>query len=471
MHAQLRRTSTRRVTFLVAFSCAAAIGAPQASAGRAQQDLTGTSPPGAAASGVELEPQVAAVPGDPRRIAVGWDQQLLDGTWEVVVALSSDGGVNWTQSVVPGLTSCAPPAGIASAAAALPSLSYGADRRLYLSALCYVPRTTVNEQLVTTLAPGATSWAPPSDLGSGTRGRVIADAKVAGSAYVAYLSGAADTEHSVLVRHTTDGGRTWLPAATAYASQGDDAYTADIAITGHAPHSGPAQLLVALHGGLDPNPQGTYTLAVRSTDSGADWTAAERIPDDMTDAVDQWPSDPEPSLDPTAGAQPYGSTGPPIRVVSGADGTAFVIWSQLNGDGTTQLLVSHSRTIGGWTTPVTINSSPHRAFEPQAVVTSNGTLVVTYYDDRHDQTGVDDAWTVDLWQATSRDAGSTWQESHTAGPFDIRPAVQQSLFTDYFGIASAGDDLVTAYVATAGLSGSPGATEGLTDVYVSRNSL
>jgi hypothetical protein len=51
---------------------------------------------------------------------------------------------------------------------------------------------------------------------------------------------------------------------------------------------------------------------------------------------------------------------------------------------------------------------------------------------------------------------------------NIRPAVEATSFTDYFGAASAGDELLTAYVATAGLNGAPGATEGLTDVYFAR---
>ena len=466
--------SRRAGLLLTAMACVVGLGAPSASAGRAAQDLTADTPPGQDA--VEIEPQVAVVPGDAKRMAVAWNQLMLDGGWEVVAALSTDGGTTWTQSVVPGLDTCTSPTGD-TGDAGLPSLSYGPDGRLYLSALCYVPSTTTNEQLVTTLPPGSASWSATTDLGAGTRGRVIADAKVPGSAYIAYLSGpGADTAHSVLVRHTVDGGRTWLPATTAYASTGDDAFTADIAITGHAARSGAARLLIALHGGLDPNPCCTFTLATRSDDNGVDWSPAERVPDAASDDDDVWPTDPEASLDPTDGSQPYGSAGQPIRVVAAADGNAYVVWSDLACSdathvicaGTTQLFVSRTSPNGGWTRPVAINQlNPARAFEPQITATANGTVAVTYYDDRRDAPG-DGSWTVDLWQAVSRDSGKTWQDSRIAGPMDIRPAVEQFAFTDYYGITSVGDDVITAYVATAGLTGAVGSTEGLTDVYLTR---
>ncbi|WP_405953952.1 hypothetical protein [Streptomyces phaeochromogenes] len=48
-----------------------------------------------------IEPQLAADPGNPRRIAAVWPQDRQRG---VVLAVTRDGGTSWKRTVVPHLT-------------------------------------------------------------------------------------------------------------------------------------------------------------------------------------------------------------------------------------------------------------------------------------------------------------------------------------------------------------------------------
>lgn len=59
---------------------------------------------------------------------------------------------------------------------------------------------------------------------------------------------------------------------------------------------------------------------------------------------------------------------------------------------------------------------PGFAFNPAVEVTSGGSVVVTYYDDRNN----DDAsgLPTDVWITHSDDGDQTWTEQHLYGPFD-----------------------------------------------------
>lgn len=442
---------------------------------RAPQNLSGASsvqPPGAADG--ETQPQVAVDPNDQRRFAVAWDQQATDG-FEIVVALSADDGRTWTQAVAPGLDTCGSP--IAPAAVADPSISFGADGRLYLSALCYLPGTTYNEQLVTSLSR-LRQWGPAVSLGLGTRGRIVADPTVAGAAYIAYLDfGIADAFHSVLSRRTSDGGRTWSAATTVYAAQGDGAVVPGLALTGHGPRG--ATLVVAFHAGIDTNVCCTFTIAVRSTDGGAKWEDPVRVPGDGTDYNNAYATDPNGS-----GATVYAGSGDGVNVAGDGAGGAFAVWSDLNpgtrdpldpGDHTGRVLVARMTTASdgsaSWGIPHEVDSttadpsSGAEVFEPTISVGNDGTVGVVYYDDASSR-AMPGTWAADLWYAVSYDGGVTWARSHVAGPFDIGTAAASG-FTDYIGIAAAPDGFLASYVLGPGLTGPAGANEGQTDVFLS----
>ena len=70
------------------------------------------------------------------------------------------------------------------------------------------------------------------------------------------------------------------------------------------------------------------------------------------------------------------------------------------------------------------------AFEPAIAVDSRGTVGVTWYDLRNDRPG-DAVLSVDSWFAHSDDGGTSWQQTHLAGPFDLRSAPRGGWIGEY----------------------------------------
>jgi hypothetical protein len=106
------------------------------------------------------------------------------------------------------------------------------------------------------------------------------------------------------------------------------------------------------------------------------------------------------------------------------------------------------------------------AFQPAIAVDARGTVGVIWYDNRNDRPG-DAARTTDVWFAHSADGGSSWSQTHVAGPFDFRTALRPS-----------GDLRLGEYQGLSGLRGrgfaavftqaAPQAKDGPTDIFFAR---
>ena len=94
-----------------------------------------------------------------------------------------------------------------------------------------------------------------------------------------------------------------------------------------------------------------------------------------------------------------------------------------------------------------------QAYNHAVEVTDNGTVVITYFDDRNNDPA-DGIATTDVWIRHSHDGGLTWQaEQHLLGPFDLydapisyfAPDDPRGLFLgDYMGLETiSGDDVIT----------------------------
>ncbi len=101
------------------------------------------------------------------------------------------------------------------------------------------------------------------------------------------------------------------------------------------------------------------------------------------------------------------------------------------------------------------------AFEPAIAVDEHGTVGVIWYDLHNDRLG-DAVLTADLWFAHSDDRGTTWSQTHVAGPTDLRTAAPapQTRFGEYQGLAG----LSKGFAAIFGLA-VPQATTGPTDIF------
>ncbi len=105
------------------------------------------------------------------------------------------------------------------------------------------------------------------------------------------------------------------------------------------------------------------------------------------------------------------------------------------------------------------------AFKPAVAVDSHGTVGVTWYDLRNDRPG-DGALTADVWFAHSDDGGTSWRQTHVAGPTDLRtaPLPGHNYVGEYQGLAALRGRGFAAVFTLAG----PQAQDGPTDIFFAR---
>ena len=202
--------------------------------------------------------------------------------------------------------------------------------------------------------------------------------------------------------------------------------------------------------GTQPNDQGIYMGVMRSSDGGLHWSAPVQIAPIRTAQLfvpdDRFPIRagdhlPDITIDPNTGA-------------------VFVVWSDGLGTPINRVVMATS-TDGGrhWTGPTVVSGGgPGVQTYNQAIeVTADGTVVLTYYDDRNNILG-DGVATTDVWLRHSHDGGRTWEpEQHLHGPFDhyqapisfLAPDSPRGLFLgDYVGLEAIGNDVIAFFTST-----------------------
>jgi hypothetical protein len=196
---------------------------------------------------------------------------------------------------------------------------------------------------------------------------------------------------------------------------------------------------------------GIYMGVMRSNDAGLHWSAPVKIGPLRTAnlfvADDHFPIRaedyiPDIAVDPTSGA-------------------IYVVWSDGLGTPINRVVMAKS-TDGGqhWTGPTVVSTGgPNaQAYNHSIEVTANGTVVLTYWDDRFNDP-TDGVATTDVWLRHSHDGARTWEpEQHLYGPFDqydapvsfFAPGQPRGLFLgDYMGLETIeGDDVVNFFTST-----------------------
>ena len=395
----------------------------------------------------ETEPTLTVDPHRHRHLVTAWMQDLYRG---YVAAYSTDAGARWRTSIVPGISACSgDPA--AYELAADPWLSTGPDGTTYLVGLSLdlndVPHPSGPPFLpfrsrlqVNRSTDGGRTWSAPSIVVAG-EGRLhdkpslLADPNRPGHAYVVwteFLTPLGPPAEGISFSRTTDGGRTWstpqhldFPAAPGTTPQG--------ALVEPLPDGSLVVLTTvrAPNGRSDPH----RIHAMRSTDGGETWSSPSLVVEfPATDGRHSTPwSDPDSGVPVDAPEWAISAAVAPV-------GTIYVTWRNAQTPSSANIALSKS-TDGGttWSAPITVASSGHQMFLPVVAVARNGTVGVTYYDDRRDVLGRG-GYTNDFWFSHSRDGGATWRETHVGGPFDLRTSllrripVQGLFLGDYHGL-------------------------------------
>src|SRR5262249_31274615 len=228
----------------------------------------------------ETEPYVAVDPtslNDPTRpyhaVAV-WFQDLAAG---IVSAATIDGGANWQETVVPGLTLCS---GGAYPTPADPWLSFAPNGDTYLISIDnhFFEHNHGNAIRVNKSTDGGQTWGAPvtliEDLSSGfnfDKPSITADPGNANDVYAIWnLSdqGKRGSRSQTLFTRTTDGGHTWEPARVIYTPGNDNDTIGDQIVV-----RPDGTLLDFFTEQLQHGQHEDFQLSVlRSTDSGETWS-------------------------------------------------------------------------------------------------------------------------------------------------------------------------------------------------------
>lgn len=422
----------------------------------------------------ETEPTISVDPRDSRNLVAGWMQDLYRG---YVTAWSKNSGATWKTSVVPGISRCS---GDSFELAADPWLSTGPDGITYLAGISLdindspnpvgPPFLPVRSRLqVNRSADGGRSWSPPAVVVGGTgrlhdKPSLVADPQRAGHAYIVwteFLTPLGPPAEGISFSRTTDGGASWSPPLHL-----DFPMPAGSMPIGALVMVLPDGALLAIttvrarNGTDDPH----RIFAMRSTDLGTTWSPPTLVTEfPATDGRHSTPfSDPETGE----------AIDAPEWAISSAvarDGTVYVTWRHRVSPAEADIRLAKS-TNGGvsWGSPTTVASASAEIFLPVIAVARDGTVGVTYYDDRRDVLA-DEGYSNDFRFAHSHDEGATWRETHVGGPFDMRTALLRKipirgLFVgDYHGLVP----LPGGFGAAFGLA-QPQAGAGGSDVFFAR---
>lgn len=203
--------------------------------------------------------------------------------------------------------------------------------------------------------------------------------------------------------------------------------------------------------GIQPNDEGVYMGVMRSNDAGLHWSAPTQIAPIRTAQLfvpdDNTPIRAEDFL--------------PDIATDATNGDVYVTWSDGLGTPINRVVLAKS-TDGGrhWSGPTVVaTGGPSvQSYNHAIDVTDNGTIVLTYFDDRNNVLG-DGVATTDVWVRHSHDGTATWEpEQHLHGPFDhyqapmsfFQPGDPRGLFLgDYMGLETiSGDDVIAFFTST-----------------------
>ena len=418
----------------------------------------------------EVEPQIAVNPTNPSEI-VGVSQQdrWPDGGARGLTSWrSTNGGSSYSK--LPDVPWAACQGGPARFTRATdPWVTYDAGGNLYFLGQ-QIDTAALGISAVSVSTWNGSAWGTPKTLieDVGTRGvfndkiSITGDPTRAGYAYATWLrwdvpnGGRQDDNadfHSFawrglpMISRTTDGGNTWSEAEPMRRSnlymQGGQ-----IAV---APDGTLYNVGAVLFTGAGFNDNGVYMGVMRSNDAGRTWSAPVKLAPIQTAQLFV----PDDNFPIRAGDYI------PDIAIDPRNGDMYVVWSDGLGGAINQIVMAKS-TDGGrhWSGPTVVSNGGMlaQAYNHSVEVTEEGTLVITYYDDRNNVLG-DGVATTDIWLRHSHTGAATWEpEQRLHGPFDhydapisyFAPGDPRGLFLgDYMGLETiSGDDVINFVSST-----------------------
>jgi hypothetical protein len=433
----------------------------------------------------EVEPWIDVNPTNTSNVVGIWQQDRWSngGARGLVTGVSQDGGTNWQEVVIPGITLCS--GGIYDRATD-PWVSFGPDGTLHQLALSFNdiaapldPRDFDHALLASRSTDGGLTWSTPieviRDLDANVfndKQSITADPTDADLVYAVWdrLVFPASERASVIsgfvtaafrgpawFARSTDGGVTWEAAKQIYdPGQNDQTIGNQIVVL---PDGTLVDVFNEIRNDNRGGHKGNNVALLLSTDQGASWS--QRIFVDRLGTI--FITDPE--------------TGDPVRTgdiipevaVDPASGALYVVWQDARfSDGQFDSIAFSQSLDGGltWSDPIKVNLTPtnlppgnQQAFTPSVHVAADGTIAVTYYDFRNNTDAESLLTDYFLVHCHPADPGGCTDSDNwgdevqiTDTSFDMRLApFANGFFTgDYEGLSSIGDSFTPFFSQSHG---------------------
>lgn len=397
-------------------------------------------------AGQELETSITVNPANPRNLVAAWIQDEGPRSSRTdLIASSLNGGKTWTRSTIRGLTKCE---GGTADGGSDPWVGAGVDGAIYFTGLAphFAGDTPLSAIVTSHSSDGGRTWHSPTALTPPVEGNetpmITGSPTHPGRAYEVW----AEFATGVIKFSTTDThGARWSPAVVV-----DPSIPNAIDLAPRLLVLPNGTLVTIFARGESELGLGLGKLyATRSTDGGRTWAPPVQFAvnpiqtyfDDMGEEL------PQPQF-PNAAVAP--------------DGTIYATVEADNSASSGVVFVSRSTDGGRSWSAVRSPGTGAYAFEPTIAVDRHGTIGMTWYDLRNDRPG-DAGLTADVWFASSRDRGTSWRETHVAGPTDLRTGAlaRQNRVGEYQGLVAARGGGFAAVLTLA----APFAKDGPTDIF------
>ena len=439
----------------------------------------------------EVEPWVDLNPTNPNNIVGAWQQDRWSngGARGLVAGVSLDGGANWQQVVIPGISDCS---GGSYDRSTDPWVTFGPNGHVYQLALSFndVAPPFVegpggdfdNALLASKSTDGGLTWTQPveviRDLDANVfndKQSITADPLDSDFVYAVWdrlvfppaeranvIAGfvTAAFRGPAWFARTTDGGESWEPARSIFdPGQNNQTIGNQIVVLPDGDLVNVFDLITIRRGAIATG--AFYNVAlIRSEDQGVTWGPTAQSgkikPIIISPLRTIFVTDPETGEDIRTGDII------PEIAVDPTSGNLYVVWQDARFNGVDQVAFSMS-TDGGftWTEPIKVNQTPtniplgnQQAFTPSVAVAADGTVAVTYYDFRNNSldptTLPTEYFIVHCHTDCSNPANWDNEVGLTDVSFDMRQApFARGFFTgDYEGLASDGDNFLAFFSQT-----------------------
>jgi hypothetical protein len=450
----------------------------------------------------QIEPWIDVNPTNADNMVAGWQQDRWDdgGSRGLVSAYTIDGGSTWTQVPIPNIVLCT---GGTYHRATDPWLSFAPNGDLYFFSLALDLLTTApnraagfgpNALFVSKSIDGGKTWSDTKTIIAVTNPRVLNDknsitadpgdkhyvyavwdqltiptgqaiapedvSPAAGKAVALGLLAGVGYRGPTFFSRTTDSGATWETAHSIY-DPGANNQTIGNQIVVLPDNAGTViDFFDEILSFKTNNSQGvhsTFNLSlIRSFDKGATWQI-KPTPIRAQQILCNGAKIPNPSVSDRVVRDACILFDVAVdRTGLGTNGNLYAVWQDNRFNGIDQVAFSQS-TNGGmtWSTPIKVNQTPdnsnnllEQAFLPSVAVNDDGTVVVTYYDFRNDDTSTliasTDYFVVTCDPTNNCSNASSWtgneakltDSSFNLAQAPVAPASRGHFLGDYMGLAA-----------------------------------